>query len=82
MGRFIGAELPQRGSLMLIIAMAFSLGFATTIAEPDVLVLSKQVDAISQSAISGNTVLYVMAVGIGFFVAIAMLRVVFGFYGR
>src|SRR5262245_16501091 len=44
MGRFIGAELPKKGSLVLIIAVAFALGFATTIAEPDVLVLAGQVD--------------------------------------
>ncbi len=79
MGRFIGADLPQRGSLLLIVAMAFSLGFTTTIAEPDVLVLSRQVDAISQGAISGNVILYAMAIGVGFFVALAMLRIIYGF---
>jgi hypothetical protein len=78
MGRFIGAELPQRGSLLLIIGVAFSFGFATTVAEPDVLVLSRQVDAISRGAISGNTVLYVTAVGVGIYVAMAMLRIVYG----
>ena len=78
MGRFIGAELPQRGSLLLIVGVAFSLGFATTVAEPDVMVLSRQVDAISQGAIPGNTVLYVTAVGVGIYVAMAMMRVVYG----
>jgi hypothetical protein len=79
MGRFIGAELPRRGSVLLIIVTVFLLGFATTVAEPDVVVLSKQADLISQGAIPGNVVLYVMAVGVGFFVAAAMLRVVLGF---
>lgn len=78
MGRTIGAELPKKGSLPLIMAVAFSFGFATTVAEPDVLVLSKQVDSIAQDAISGNTVLYVIAVGVGISVAIGMLRIVFG----
>ena len=78
MGRSIGAELPQRGSLLLIIGVAFSFGFATTVAEPDVLVLSRQVDAISRGAIPGDTVLYVTAIGVGIYVAIAMMRVVFG----
>src|SRR4030066_1911391 len=63
MGRFIGAELPQRGSLLLIVGVAFSLGFAATVAEPDVLVLSRQVDAISRGAIPQNTILYAMAIG-------------------
>ena len=79
MGKFIGAELPKRESLMLIGGLAFSLGFATTIAEPDVLVLSRQVDAISQGSISGNVVLFAMALGVGLFVAVSMLRIVFGF---
>jgi len=79
MGRFIGAELPRRGSLLLIVAMAFSLGFATTIAEPDALVLSRQADAISRGAIPGLGVLYVMAIGVGFFVAFAVLRLIYGF---
>ncbi len=79
MGRFIGAELPRKGSVLLIIATAFLLGFATTVAEPDVLVLSRQADLISQGVIQGRVVLYVTAVGVGFFVAIGMLRIVLGF---
>jgi hypothetical protein len=58
--------------------VAFSFGFATTIAEPDVLVLSKQVEGISGGVIPRNTLLYVMAIGVGIYAAIAMLRIVFG----
>lgn len=78
MGRFIGAELPKRGSLALILAVAFSLGFATTVAEPDVLVLSGQIDAVSGGAMSGRTVLYVIAFGLAILTAVAMARVIFG----
>lgn len=78
-GRFIGAELPEKQSLPLIAAAAFMLGFATTAAEPDVLVLSAQVGEISHGAISGDVVLYMMALGVGIFVSLAMLRIVFGY---
>lgn len=78
MGRFIGAELPKKGSIVLIVAVAFSVGFATTVAEPDVLVLAGQVDEASQGGISGRTVLYVMAVGVAALTAAAIVRVVFG----
>lgn len=78
MGRFIGAELPKKGSIALIMAVAFAVGFATTIPEPDVLVLSTQVDDASGGAISGNVVLYVIALGLAAFAAIAMARIVFG----
>lgn len=78
MGRFIGAELPRKGSIALIMAVAFSISFATTVPEPDVLVLSTQVDAASDGAISGRMVLYVIALGVAAFAAIAMARIVFG----
>jgi hypothetical protein len=78
MGRFVGAELPKKGSLALIIAVTFSLGFATTIAEPDVLILSRQVDVVSQGAIPGQAVLYVIALGLAVFAALAMARIIFG----
>ncbi len=78
MGRFVGAELPRRNSLWFIVATAFSVGFVTTVAEPDVLVLSKQVNEISKGAISGSIVLYLVAIGVGISVSIAMLRVVLG----
>jgi len=79
MGRFIGAELPRKGALWAILAVAFALGFATTVAEPDVLVLSRQVEAASQGALSRYALVYVIAVGVGLFAALALLRVVWGF---
>jgi len=78
MGRFIGAELPRKGSVLLIVAVAFAFGFATTVAEPDVLVLAGQIDHVSQGAISGSAVLYVVAIGVAVFVALAMARIVYG----
>jgi Protein of unknown function (DUF1538) len=79
MGRFVGAELPKRGSVALIVAVAFAIGFATTIAEPDVLVLASQVDRASEGAVAEHTVLYVIALGLAIFVALAMARVIYGF---
>lgn len=79
MGRLIGADLPKRGSVVLIVLVAFILGFATTVAEPDVLVLADQVDVTTEGAVSGQVVLYVMAVGVAIFTAIAMLRLLLGF---
>lgn len=82
MGRFIGAELPKKGSLWLIVAVAFAVGFAATSAEPDVLILSGQVEAASQGAVSGQPLIYVIAAGVGLFAAVALLRIVYGFSMR
>ena len=79
MGRFIGAELPRKGSLWLILGVAFALGFATTVAEPDVLVLSGQVESASQGSLRSRTLIHIIAAGVGLFTAIGLLRVVRGF---
>jgi hypothetical protein len=78
MGRFIGADLPERGSLWLIVGVAFALGVVTTIAEPDVLVLATEAQSASSGAYSAWTLVYVIALGVGLFVALALLRVVWG----
>lgn len=78
MGRFIGAALPRKGLVRLIVAVGFAIGFATTIAEPDVLVLAGQVDEMSKSDIDGTVVLYVIGAGVAFCTSIAMARVVYG----
>lgn len=78
MGRFIGGELPRKGSVALIVAVGFAMGFATTIAEPDVLVLARQIDDISNERISGTVVLYVIGTGVALLTALAMARIVYG----
>lgn len=79
MGRFIGAQLPKKNSMIIIATVAFAVSFATTAAEPDVLVLAKQVKEISYGVISGSVVLYLMAIGVGLFAMMAMFRIIIGF---
>jgi hypothetical protein len=78
-GKIVGSGLTQRGSLWLIIAVAFLIGFATTIAEPDVLVLAGRADTITQGAVPQNSLLYVIGIGVAFFTAMAMARIILGF---
>lgn len=79
LGEAIGAELPKRRSLWLILGIAFVIGFAATIAEPDVIVLSSQIDRVTDGGISNNLLIYVIGIGVAFFVALAMLRIILGF---
>jgi hypothetical protein len=78
MGKYIGAELPQKGSLLLIVMAAMGIGFATTFAEPDVLVLGDQVDEASAGALSRHFVIYAIAIGVALMTALAMVRIVTG----
>lgn len=79
MGRFIGAALSQKQSLALMLGVVFAMGFATTSAEPDVLVLSGQAAKVADGPLSAQRLVYLIAAGVGLFVAVAMLRVVWGF---
>ncbi len=76
-GSAAGAGLPKHGLPFIIVAV-FLIGFSITIAEPNVLVLTRQIGTTSSGAISGTILLYVIAIGIGFLMAVAILRVIFG----
>lgn len=78
MGRFIGAEVPRKGSVALIVGLGFAIGFATTLAEPDVVVLARQVDTASNGTIDGTLVHFMTGAGAALFTALAMARVVYG----
>lgn len=78
MGEMIGAELPKRAGLPLILATAFLLGFLVTVAEPDVRVLAHQVDLVSEGQIGKNLLIFTVALGIGIFVCMAILRIMLG----
>jgi hypothetical protein len=78
-GKAVGASLPKRGSVTLILGVAFVIGFATTVAEPDVIVLAQQVDEATEGGIAGRLIHYVIAGGVAVFTALAMARVIFGF---
>jgi hypothetical protein len=78
MGETIGAELPQKASLPIILLVAFLLGFLVTVAEPDVRVLAFQVDLVSEGEVSKNILILAVALGVAVFVCMAVLRIILG----
>ena len=71
-GELVGSSLMRKRKLFLIIAMTFVLGVFVTIAEPDLTVLSSQL-----GGISSLTVIWTIGIGVGLFLVIGVLRVVF-----
>ena len=71
-GSHMGAKLTKSRNLFLILSVSFLLGVAITVAEPDLQVLAANVPAID------TTVLIVtVAVGVGLFLLVSMLRILF-----
>lgn len=78
LGEMIGSELPQRGSVMLMLLFTFLIGFVATAAEPDVRVLAHQIATVSDGEINNKVLIAFVSLGVGLFMAVAALRVLLG----
>lgn len=77
-GQKLGSVLANRRSVPLMMAMGFIIGFSVTLAEPDVSVLANQIHSLNP-AINGRLLVIMIALGLGIFVDIGLLRTVLGF---
>lgn len=73
MGEHVGAGITKSGSLKLLLLVCFALGFLITVAEPDLTVLAEQVKAV----LNPTLLIVCVALGVGIFLAIAILKIVF-----
>ena len=73
MGTHIGSGLSRQRKLGLLLSVCFVLGLLITVAEPDLQVLAKQVSAV----MNGTLLVYTVGVGVGAFLVVAVLRIVF-----
>ena len=77
-GSFMGAALSSIGGGWVIIPMGMLMGFFIVRAEPAVYVLMKQVEEITNGAISGRMLRDSLSVGVSVSVGLSMLRVLTG----
>ena len=73
-GERIGANLSNSKKVWLIALIAFIVGTIITVAEPDLQVLATQI-----TQVPSMTLILAVAIGVGIFLSIAMLRTVFHF---
>ena len=72
MGTHMGAMLTRKKDIRFLVGVAFALGLLITMAEPDLTVLANQVQGVP------NLVLILtVAVGVGLFLVVALLRILF-----
>lgn len=73
MGEAVGGALSKAKKIWLLVVAAFLMGLAITIAEPDLTVLAQQVPTVPN-----RILIYTIGFGVGFFLVIALLRIVLG----
>ena len=72
-GTYVGSGLSKQKKLGLLLGASFILGVLITIAEPDLQVLANQV----RNVINSTALVVSVGVGVGAFLVIAILRIVF-----
>ena len=72
LGSKLGSSLASSGKVWLITAISFIIGILVTVSEPDLQILADQV-----SDVPNMLLIMTVSVGVGIFLAIAMLRIVF-----
>lgn len=72
-GTHVGAGLSKQKNLALLLGASFILGLLITIAEPDLQVLANQV----KNVINSTALMVTVGVGVGAFLIVAILRIVF-----
>ncbi len=72
LGQAVGSEITRR-KVWIITVVGFLIGMIITVAEPDLQVLANQVPSIAN-----NIIIWSVAVGVGVFLVIALLRIVLG----
>ena len=73
MGERVGAHMTGTRKLLLIAVLSFILGVIITVSEPDLQVLAAQFPGIP-----GNVLIGAVGVGVGFFLVLAILRILLG----
>ena len=71
-GNYMGSKLTKSRKLPLILFVSFALGVAITVAEPDLQVLAANVPDIDSAAL-----ILTVSVGVGFFLMLCMVRILF-----
>lgn len=77
-GELIGQTLAGGNNPWTLIPVGFVLGFVATIAEPAVRIMNYEVEKVSGGSIKANILLITLSLGVGLVVALAMLRILFG----
>ena len=72
MGERVGTCMTKTRKLWIMVLMGFVLGFIITVSEPDLQVLAEQVPSVPNM-----TLIIAVAVGVGIFLVVALLRMLF-----
>ncbi len=77
LGENIGTSLSKKNKLWLVVVVGLVLGFFVSVAEPDLQILAKQVESVTEYIIPSIAILLSVSVGIAIMLVIGLIRIVY-----
>ncbi len=77
-GKNLSNEFAKKGSLPLLMAFGFCLGFSAVVAEPALIAVASQAELISEGRVDAFTLRVLVALSVGAVVALGVVRTILG----
>jgi hypothetical protein len=77
-GENLATDFAKKGSVFWLLLFAFTIGFATTVAEPALIAIADKAAAISDGKVVAFTLRMIVALSVGFAIALGTLRILLG----
>ena len=78
-GKSLSNQFTKRGSLWILLTFGFALGFSAVVAEPALIAVAEQAQDISEGRIDALILRFLVAISVGFVVALGVFRILFGY---
>lgn len=77
LGNLVGTTIAKSNKLLVILVSGLILGFFVSIAEPGLIVLANQVDAVTGGQISSTIILVVVSIGLALLLTAGLFRILY-----
>ena len=78
-GNHLGVAIAKTNKIWIVAISGIILGFFISIAEPDLHILSNQIDLVTSGSISRWSIMGIVSAGIAAMLAIGLIKIVYGF---
>lgn len=77
-GKSLANQFARKGSIPILMAFGFAMGFSAVVAEPALIAVAQQAEQISDGRVDGLTLRLIVALSVGAVMAIGVLRIILG----
>ncbi len=78
LGELAGKKMIQKSKIWFVISLCLAIGFAITVAEPGVLLLSNQLNSLSDASFVNKYILIIaISLGVGIYLGLSTIRLVY-----